>query len=584
MPLSVDSLARNLAANAPGLPGPLSLASTTYRLGIPETALSVLQRTLPGYSLASEFGSLFKASSLAASDAMKPLFAVESRVADLAATFGNASILGSMGSSHYLNTPSYSLTSEFGSIFNASSLAASVAMKPLFAAESQIADLHATFASASAFGCSGPPHNLTTFRSITDIGNTFRSSSLAALLGMTHALSDSSPLNPLAASIDKASLASSLASIGPLPDFSFFQELGKDFDMGTGSSMRALTTLPQSMGELGRSFRDAIDHSAYSAFSNIRTSLQSVVEDRRGFQIPQAVNIQNAFDAYQSDFSGYFKKNVLTDHLLDKLSSSMESMRMPALDVIRGAASIKGVLDVHRIASVIDGYPAFGRKAEDLLRHGLGDWRDEQRWSPKIFDKTSERVAFYLDRGLDKDLTAFSPQAFETLAKAARLQTEARGLSEMYGDPVPADERWAEGFERSAEASRHLIAFERYIRLFIDEAMTQQFGADWPKRQLPNGVYESWSDKRAKAAKHGAVEVPIIQFADFTDYVNIITKRDNWRLVFQGIFRTQEGVRESFHRLEPVRICTMHSRDVTNEDMLFLYVEIKRITSSAKLK
>ena len=38
-----------------------------------------------------------------------------------------------------------------------------------------------------------------------------------------------------------------------------------------------------------------------------------------------------------------------------------------------------------------------------------------------------------------------------------------------------------------------------------------------------------------------------------------------------------ESVRESFQRLYPVRIDTMHSRPVTHDDVLLLYVEARRL-------
>jgi hypothetical protein len=65
--------------------------------------------------------------------------------------------------------------------------------------------------------------------------------------------------------------------------------------------------------------------------------------------------------------------------------------------------------------------------------------------------------------------------------------------------------------------------------------------------------------------------------------VPIITKRDNWEDIFKPFFGRAESVMESFQRLYPIRICTMHARLITQDDELYLYVETKRILSAIGL-
>jgi len=62
--------------------------------------------------------------------------------------------------------------------------------------------------------------------------------------------------------------------------------------------------------------------------------------------------------------------------------------------------------------------------------------------------------------------------------------------------------------------------------------------------------------------------------------VTIITRRDNWEAVFKPIFCRAESVIESFQRLYPIRICTMHARVITQDDELYLYVEVKRLLAA----
>ncbi|SRR5260370_41844575 len=112
--------------------------------------------------------------------------------------------------------------------------------------------------------------------------------------------------------------------------------------------------------------------------------------------------------------------------------------------------------------------------------------------------------------------------------------------------------------------------------------MTRAFGPDWPKHRLPNGVHEKWAEKKKRAVQAGGKEMPLIAYADFTDYERVICKGDNWRVVFTGFFGRMESVRESLQRLYPIRICTMHARPITKDDELLLYVEAKRLRKAFK--
>lgn len=75
----------------------------------------------------------------------------------------------------------------------------------------------------------------------------------------------------------------------------------------------------------------------------------------------------------------------------------------------------------------------------------------------------------------------------------------------------------------------------------------------------------------------------LIAYADFSDYVPIVTRRDNWNDVFAPIFGRKESFQESFQRLYLIRICTMHARMISQDDELYLYVETKRILTSISI-
>ena len=110
--------------------------------------------------------------------------------------------------------------------------------------------------------------------------------------------------------------------------------------------------------------------------------------------------------------------------------------------------------------------------------------------------------------------------------------------------------------------------------------MIAAFGADWIKHRVPGEIRQRWQEKKDTASKNGEREWPLIAYADFTDYLPVITRKDNWETVFKPVFRRAESVGESFQRLYPIRLCTMHARLITPEDQMYLYVETKRVLAA----
>jgi hypothetical protein len=62
----------------------------------------------------------------------------------------------------------------------------------------------------------------------------------------------------------------------------------------------------------------------------------------------------------------------------------------------------------------------------------------------------------------------------------------------------------------------------------------------------------------------------------------IICRTDNWRQVFATFFNRPESVRESLQRLYPIRLDTMHARLITQDDELYLHVEVMRLFKGSK--
>jgi len=262
------------------------------------------------------------------------------------------------------------------------------------------------------------------------------------------------------------------------------------------------------------------------------------------------------------------------------LKQAMQAMQSPWLDIQQSVRSLAGFAELQGIGQALISGPAFSEHLAGVLRAGLGDWRDKISWPKPIFTDLDARTNFYVDRGFNLALTNFPATAFRESLNIAGLHDAPPALADRYGPFLPkleSDSEVEEAFIRTNRAHDRLQRFETQLRRYIDATMTAAYGPDWPKKKLPNGMYEDWRDKQHRAGQGRSADLPLIAFADFTHYELIICKRDNWREVFAPTFGRIESVRESFQRLYPVRVCTMHARLITHEDELYLYVEVKRL-------
>ena len=178
-------------------------------------------------------------------------------------------------------------------------------------------------------------------------------------------------------------------------------------------------------------------------------------------------------------------------------------------------------------------------------------------------------------------MTEFPPSTFKQSLAVAGIEGTLVPEVHIYdASPEMETDDDEAAFERTNKAHDRLQRFETQIRRFIDERMTKGFGTNWIKRQVPRDIRQSWLEKEQKAREEGGGQHPLIDYADFTDYVPIIIRRDNWAEVFEDVFRRKTSVQESFQRLYPIRICTMHSRAITQDDELYLFVETKHILAA----
>lgn len=254
--------------------------------------------------------------------------------------------------------------------------------------------------------------------------------------------------------------------------------------------------------------------------------------------------------------------------LLDR----MKAMHAPWLNTENVFSTAKAFADLQAVGYLANQADSLGETIAASLRRDLGDWRDLIRFDPESLADPFSRSGMYLERGFNPRLTDFSVAAFENSITIAGLREPEEEELDL-GDEAMDDN----GLARNRSAFDHLQRFEIAIRRFITAVLHAEFGPKWMKQQVPGEMLASWHTKREAAMKAGYPEQPLIDYADFSDYKVIIERKDNWERAFKPLFGRAEDIRESFQRMYPVRIATMHARIITLDDHLLLRVETRRV-------
>lgn len=338
----------------------------------------------------------------------------------------------------------------------------------------------------------------------------------------------------------------------------------------------AVGRLMREMDERRKPIEQARQLGLLDPASDFRSSLATISAEheryRQSFALPATTEIERL--ARQALGTGTLAESVFAaSGRAGAVEEAMRAMRSPWLNVEHELRSTRAFGDLLGIGRGVAALPPYAELLTQGLRPSLGDWRDPitlvDAWQDPIL-----RSGFYRERGFDPALTDFTREGFAEAVEAAGLMA------------APADDSGdeeAEGLARSREAFARLQELERAIRRFIMRVMEAAFGPDWMGRQLPAGMLDAWTAKRDKAVQDGLPAEPLINYADFTEYKAIIERRDNWSTVFKPVFGRAEDVRESFQRMFPLRIATMHARLITSDDELLLLVETSRIMRAIRL-
>lgn len=320
---------------------------------------------------------------------------------------------------------------------------------------------------------------------------------------------------------------------------------------------------------------------ALSQLSEMNSALQQAQQAMRDFearfQSPAFETVSRLIKEYERSFASSELKRFSDQ--MSEVQKATEAIRAPWLDLQDPFRSIKAVADLQGIGHTLNQLPSFDIRATESVRNSLGDWRDPITWPSAIFTDLAVRGSFYEERGFNPALTDLPADAFQETIIVTNIRQQPPPIVELYGPPIPSsdDDEEEEALSRTNSAHDWLIRLEMNIRRFIDDVMTSQFGDNWPRHRAPKDVYDSWVEKRNGARQAGVSDRALISYADFTDYQKIICRKDNWREVFKGYFLRTEYVVETFQRMYPIRLDTMHARPITQDDELMLYVETRRL-------
>ena len=297
---------------------------------------------------------------------------------------------------------------------------------------------------------------------------------------------------------------------------------------------------------------------------------------------------------------------ITTDHALARyLAGASHSLRFsPELDRFRvtdqaltqAMTSSRGAwLDLKDIPHSIDAFTtlsAFGNALQSAspfengissaLRSGLGNWHYPLSATDDLLLDASARRDYYALQGLNLKLTSFPATSYSAILTSANLSPALNNHDAASHDQSQRAEEDEASLEIGAQVFQILRPFEVEFRNFIAVAMESRFGLQWTKQRISDDVRMRWEKRRAHAVRDGEIERPLHMYADLFDYAEIIIRNDNWSDLFAAIFVDRNEVQVSFRRLNAVRRPLVHAREITNEDLLFVNVEVIRLRKSVQ--
>jgi hypothetical protein len=223
---------------------------------------------------------------------------------------------------------------------------------------------------------------------------------------------------------------------------------------------------------------------------------------------------------------------------------------------IEAYAALKGMTEI-----VARTAPATPRTTQ-LVREELGDYRQADE-ADEAVDDVLLATTLRIGRGFDLRLSSL-PMAL------------VGHIFVPFGMAV-ATAQEADAEELDAAISLMFRQLERKLRGFIDAVMKAGVGERWIRQRVHKTIREEWERRLQVDVDAGRTPGDLFDYADFGDYRGIIEQGDNWREVFQPIFKVKTSIGETLGRLSVIRNPVAHVRPLTVEHLLVLRVEGNRL-------
>ena len=131
--------------------------------------------------------------------------------------------------------------------------------------------------------------------------------------------------------------------------------------------------------------------------------------------------------------------------------------------------------------------------------------------------------------------------------------------------------------------SRLLFAVEVGLRELIIESLELSAGPQWYKQRVPGPIYQS-SLKRLREERASRWTTIVnhhpIYYTNFAELKVIIERNDNWRDVFEPIFKDKVVLVGTLQELDPVRNKIAHNRRATEIDAQIAETALAKLTTS----
>jgi hypothetical protein len=227
--------------------------------------------------------------------------------------------------------------------------------------------------------------------------------------------------------------------------------------------------------------------------------------------------------------------------------------------------SMLGFARLSRLSEAVHTSEPFSEPVGDLVSGELGVGADAD-------GAPIARDAAAVDAGLNPDLIAFPPAAYDRVLFAAGFEFRFAGA------PVP----------QAVEAADHGAVFdpmhglvltevEQRLRQLVEKRLQNLNGQKWISQRVSEAVRKRWMERQAEERAAGRPIYALVQYADFIDLADVIVQTNNWREAFESIFRNRDDFTVSLRRLHPVRKAVAHGRPLGRADFLTLVSEATRI-------